>query len=69
MSAAKIIRQVLTERDMSVKELAQALDITPQNMSNKLFRDSFSYKEVVKIADVLECDVKVITRDTKKEFS
>jgi hypothetical protein len=38
-------------------------------MSNKLFRDSFSYKEVVKIADVLECDVKVITRDTKKEFS
>ena len=69
MSAAKIIKQVLTERDMSVKELAQALDITPQNMSNKLFRDSFSFSEFVRIADILNCDVKIITRDTKKEFS
>jgi DNA-binding Xre family transcriptional regulator len=69
MSAAKIIKQILTERDMSVKQLAKALDMTPQNMSNKLFRDSFSFKDFVKIADILNCDVKVVTRDTKKEFS
>jgi DNA-binding Xre family transcriptional regulator len=69
MPAAKIIKQILTERDMSVKQLAKALDMTPQNMSNKLFRDSFSFKDFVKIADILNCDVKVVTRDTKKEFS
>lgn len=43
--------------------------MTPQNMSSKLFRDSFSFADVVRIAENLDCDVKVVTRDTKKEFS
>ena len=44
------------------------MQITPQAMSTKIYRDTFSYSEVVKIADILDCDVKIITRDTKKEF-
>lgn len=68
MAAAKIIKQLLIERGISVKELAEKLDINAQSMSNKLYRDSFSFDEVVKIADILNCDVKVITRDTEKSF-
>lgn len=68
MGAGKIIKQLLLERNMSVKDLAEKLDIIPQSMSNKIYRDTFSYEEVVKIADILNCDVKIITRDTKKEF-
>jgi DNA-binding Xre family transcriptional regulator len=68
MGSGKIIKQLLIEREMSVKDLAAKLEIAPQSMSNKLYRDTFSYEEVVKIADILNCDVKVITRDTGKEF-
>ena len=68
MSAGKIIKQVMLERNVSVKDLAGKLGIEPQSVSNKLYRDSFSYKEVEKIADILDCDVPLITRDTKKIF-
>lgn len=69
MAASKIIKQLLLERGVSVKELAEKLEIQTQSMSNKLNRDTFSFNEVVKIADILNCDVAVITRDTEKRFS
>lgn len=68
MGAAKVIKQLLIERDTSVKELAEKMGIQAQSMSNKLYRDTFSYEEVEKIADILGCDVKLITRDTNKAF-
>ena len=68
MAASKIIKQLMIERSMSVKELAEKLEIAPQSMSNKLYRDSFSFDEVLKIANILDCDIQFITRDTKKIF-
>ena len=68
MGAGKVIKHLLLERKMSIKELAEKMNIIPQSMSNKIYRDTFSYEEIVKIADILNCDVKIITRDTKKEF-
>lgn len=68
MAGAKIIKQLLIERDISVSDLAKFLEINQQSMSNKLYRDNFTFEEMLSIADFLNCDVKVITRDTKKEF-
>ncbi len=68
MSATKLIKQIMIERNISVKDLAEKLDIKPQSMSNKFHRDSFSFNEVVKIADILDCDIKIVTRDTGKTF-
>lgn len=68
MSGAKIIKQIMTEKDLSVKQLAEMLDINAQSMSNKLYRDNFTFEEMGKIADMLNCDIKVIMRDTGKEF-
>lgn len=68
MGASKAIKQLMQEKDISVKELAAMLGINAQSMSNKLYRDSFSYDDVVLIADKLNCDVKIIMRDTGKEF-
>jgi transcriptional regulator with XRE-family HTH domain len=68
VGAGKIIKHLLIEQNMTVKDLAAKLGIAPQSMSTKLYRDTFSYEEVVKIADILNCDVKIITRDTGKEF-
>lgn len=68
MSGAKIIKQIMTEKNITVKQLAEMLDIKPQSMSNKLHRDNFTFEEMGKIADMLNCDIKVIMRDTGKEF-
>lgn len=68
MGASKVIKQIMIERGKDVKALAESLGIAPQSMSNKLYRNHFSYEEVVRIADILNCDVKIITRDSGKEF-
>jgi plasmid maintenance system antidote protein VapI len=68
MGAAKAIKQLMQEKGVSVSQLAAALDIQSQSMSNKLYRDSFSFDEVVRIADILGSDVKLVVRDTGKEF-
>lgn len=68
INTSKIIRQIMQEKQITVRELASLLKIKPQSLSNKLYRNNFSYKDVVIIANLLDCDVKIITRDTKKEF-
>ena len=66
MGAAKAIKQLMHEQNISVSQLASALGIQPQSMSNKLYRDNFSFDEVVHIADILGSDVKLIVRSTGK---
>ena len=68
MGAAKVIKQIMYEQNVSVSQLASALGIQPQSLSNKLYRDSFSFDDVVRIADILGCDVKITIRETGKEF-
>ena len=63
MAGAKIIKQLLAERNVNVNELAK-----PQSMSNKLYRDNFSFEEMCIICDILNADLKAITRDSQKEF-
>ena len=68
MGAAKRVKMLLIEQGKSVKDIAAVLDIVPQSMSNKLYRDSFTFDEIVKICDYLGADVQIITRDTHKVF-
>lgn len=68
MAGAKEIKWLLKERKMTVKALAEMLEIEPQSMSNKLFRDSFSFAEVVKIADLLNADVRIVMRDSEESL-
>ena len=68
MAGAKIIKQLLAERNVNVNELAKALGIKPQSMSNKLYRDNFSFEEMCIICVILNADLKAITRDSQKEF-
>ena len=48
--------------------LGQLVQCAPQSVSNKLYRDSFTFDEVVSICESLDADVRIITRDTNKEF-
>lgn len=68
MSASKVIKQIMVERDISVKNLAEMLGVKSQILSNKLYRDTFTYNDYVKIADMLGCTVQTVTKDSGKVF-
>lgn len=54
--------------NITVKDLADAIGIIPQSMSNKLYRDNFGADELVKIAKILDCKIVAETNDSKKQF-
>lgn len=69
MSASKVIKQIMVERGISVKELAEQLEMkSPQILSNKLYRNTFTYDDYIKIVNILGCTVQTVTNDTKKVF-
>lgn len=56
MGMSEKIKIVLLKRKMSIKDLADIIGGTPQNISGKLKRDNFSEKELKEIAEALNCD-------------
>ena len=68
MSAAKKIRFLLIERNMTLTELSKQLNKSVSTMSDKLSRVNFSEKDLKKIADVLnyECDIVFTDKETGK---
>ena len=53
---------------MTITQLAEKRGITQQALSQKLYRNKFSYSEYEQIVDLLDCDVVTVMRDTKKVF-
>lgn len=68
MNAKKVINQLLLERDMDINLLSQRLDIQPQSLRNKINRGNYSLSDFVHMLDILDCDLQVVARDTKKIF-
>lgn len=75
MTMAKKIKQILIERDMEVKDLAQRMSVngkivSSNNLYNKLRRDNFNENELHDIAEALNAELLINfkLRDTGKEF-
>ena len=68
MLALQIIQVVMLEKNIKISDLAEKINMKPQPLSNKLYRDTMSYSDVEKIADALGCDVKIVDRETGKTF-
>lgn len=49
------IRILIKRKKMTISELANLIETTNQNLSNKLTRDNFSEKELQQIAEALGC--------------
>lgn len=56
MGMALKIKTILLERNMSIKELSEKIGDKGSNLYGKLDRDNLTEKELVKIADALNCD-------------
>lgn len=57
MSVTTVIKDILEAKGKSQIELAEEINITSQNLSNKMSRDKFSLLELVEIADALEMNL------------
>lgn len=70
MSMTEKIRIALIRRNMSLKDLAQKLGCTSQNLSGKFRRDNFSEKELEEIAAALDChfDGRFLRNDNDEEI-
>lgn len=71
MGMALKIKIILLERNMNIKELAEKLGTTGNNLSNKLARDNLSEKDLRAIAEALNCDYDGIFtfRDSGKKYN
>ena len=67
---APIIKMICGFRDLPVSEVAKKMNKTTSNFYQMLKRDNFREQELNEIADILNCDLKIIftDRDTGKEF-
>lgn len=70
MSAAKKIKMLLVEREMTLTDLAKLLNRSLSTMSGKMTRDNFSEKDLKQIADLLNYDYEAVftDRDTGKQI-
>lgn len=50
-----IIKTIMKSKGLNNIQMAELLNIKTQSFSNKLFRDSYTVDELIKILDVLDC--------------
>lgn len=53
MVMSKKIKILLAEKDLTLSELAEKIGTSQPNLSNKIQRDNFSEKDLMKIAEAL----------------
>ena len=63
MSAAKKIKMLLVEREMTLTDLSKLLNKSLSTMSGKMARDNFSEKDLKQIADILNYDYQPVLTD------
>lgn len=68
MDAKKVIQQLMLERNTNINELAEKVGIQPQSFRNKINRGNYSLSDFIQILELLDCDLQVVTRDSKKIF-
>ena len=56
MAMSEKIKIILIKKNMTISALAEKLNTSQSNLSNKLKRDNFSEKELSDIARALDCE-------------
>lgn len=68
MSAKTVIKDILDAKGKTQIELAEDINTTRQNLSNKMNRDKFSALELVEIADALEMNLILKDKADGREY-
>ena len=69
MSAQKHIKTAMIDKGIKSGQLAQLCGVeNKQVFYNLLSRETLQFNEAEKIADILNCDIYFVERDTKKFY-
>ena len=55
LTFAEKVKIICNRKNITIKDLAESLGTTRQNLTNNLSRDNFTEKEMVKISKALDC--------------
>ena len=66
MAGSKEVHYMMEQTKTNSKQVAEIIGIAHQSMRNKLHRDSFTYAELLTIADGLGFDLKVVIERKEK---
>lgn len=50
-----VIKAIMKFKGLNNIQMAQSLGIKTQSFANKLFRDSYTVEELIRILDILDC--------------
>ena len=62
MAGKEEVKYMLKVSNTTAKELARMLETNEQSMHNRLCRNSFTYEEILYIADLLGFDIQIVER-------
>lgn len=65
MTISSKIKSLLKMQNIEHSTLAEGLGISKQALSNKLFRNSFSGEDLIKVANCLNCELCFIAGSSK----
>lgn len=68
MDAKKVFEQIMLERHTNYNVMAAKLGMNTQSLRNKINRGNYGLTDFIEMMDLLECDVQVVTRDSRKVF-
>lgn len=60
------IKSIMREKHITNISLAEHLNITPQSLSNKFYRDSWSAQDLISVLDFLDCQLVIETKPYNK---
>lgn len=69
MAGADMVRSMCKKRNITIKELSEKLGCPYQSLKNKQYRDTYPFKEVEHIADLLGFDIAAIKREAEQDVS
>lgn len=67
MPGSDVIRYMCKRKGITIKQLSEKLGCPYQSLKNKQYRDTYPYKEVEQIADLLGFDLEAIERQEVEE--
>lgn len=68
MVSKKVLNQVMLERGVDYEWMSAKLGMQTQSLRNKISRGNYGLNDFIQMMDILECDIQVVTRDSKKVF-
>nr|DAW14874.1 MAG TPA: helix-turn-helix domain protein [Caudoviricetes sp.] len=71
LTTVEKIKVIMKRNNFTMTELANQLNCSRQNLSNKMSRNNFDEKELTAIADVLGCELEInfINRATGEKIA